>query len=489
MSKLTKRSKEETSSSTTDKSHKNQSQSSAHTKFDTNNNVITTRYEWGGPIGAFFLLPILPLVTYSLLFLCNKNTCLEWSAFLDSQKLVSQLEASLPSNQPELPYTSSSSSSSSSSFSWLSSYTFFNGLFSLEAFVVYLAWFVFQIVLYFVLPGQVGEGLPLKDGTRLKYPFNGLSAFFVSIATVGLLAGTGYFPLDYIYNNFLQLLSATFVFSVLLSIYLYVSAVIRGTGYAEGGNSKNIFYDFWIGRELNPRIGSWDIKYFCELRPGLILWVIFDIAFMYKQYLELGYVTLALALVSLFHAYYVFDALVCEQAILSTMDITSDGFGYMLAFGDLVWVPFTFTSQTRYLVDYPQHLSWEFLAIILSIKALGYYLFRGANSQKDTFRRNPEDPSVKHLKFITTSTGRKLLTSGFWGWSRHINYLGDWLMALSWCLPAGFQHVVPYFYLFYFVPLLTHRERRDDEHCHHKYGADWERYRKIVKYRIIPYVY
>ena len=48
------------------------------------------------------------------------------------------------------------------------------------------------------------------------------------------------------------------------------------------------------------------------------------------------------------------DALWNEQAILSTMDITSDGFGYMLAFGDLAWVPFGFSTAARYLVDYPQ---------------------------------------------------------------------------------------------------------------------------------------
>lgn len=32
-------------------------------------------------------------------------------------------------------------------------------------------------------------------------------------------------------------------------------------------------YDFFTGHELNPRIGSFDLKYFCELRPGLIGWV------------------------------------------------------------------------------------------------------------------------------------------------------------------------------------------------------------------------
>lgn len=42
---------------------------------------------------------------------------------------------------------------------------------------------------------------------------------------------------------------------------------------------------------------------------------------------------------------YVWDGLYNEKAILSTMDITTDGFGFMLAFGDLAWVPFIYTLQ------------------------------------------------------------------------------------------------------------------------------------------------
>jgi hypothetical protein len=30
-----------------------------------------------------------------------------------------------------------------------------------------------------------------------------------------------------------------------------------------------MIYDFWMGRELNPRIGSFDLKEFGELYPGI----------------------------------------------------------------------------------------------------------------------------------------------------------------------------------------------------------------------------
>jgi len=41
------------------------------------------------------------------------------------------------------------------------------------------------------------------------------------------------------------------------------------------------------------------------------------------------------------------------------------------------------------------------------------------------------------LKTLTTESGRRLLISGWWGWSRHPNYFGDLIMALSWSLLTG----------------------------------------------------
>ncbi len=41
------------------------------------------------------------------------------------------------------------------------------------------------------------------------------------------------------------------------------------------------------------------------------------------------------------------------------------------------------------------------------------------------------------LKSLPTARGTKLLISGWWGIARHINYLGDLLMGLAWCLPTG----------------------------------------------------
>lgn len=54
---------------------------------------------------------------------------------------------------------------------------------------------------------------------------------------------------------------------------------------------------------------------------------------------------------------------------------------------------------------------------------------------------------------------------------------------------AGFKHILPYFYVIYFAVLLVHREARDERHCRRKYGLAWEKYRRHVPYRIVPYIY
>jgi delta14-sterol reductase/lamin-B receptor len=199
---------------------------------------------------------------------------------------------------------------------------------------------------------------------------------------------------------------------------------------------------------------------------------------------------------------YVWDALYQERAILSTMDVTTDGFGFMLCFGDLAWVPFTYSLQARYLslralgsgpgggefgefVGEPA-LPPAALAAVAALFGLGYWIFRGANGQKDAFRRDPDGPACAGLRTMDTKRGRRLLVDGWWGLARKINYTGDWLMALSWSLACGARHPQPYFYPVYFAVLLVHRAWRDDHACRSKYGDDWGRYKAAVPCVYVP---
>uniref|UniRef100_A0A8D0G6A7 Delta(14)-sterol reductase LBR n=1 Tax=Sphenodon punctatus TaxID=8508 RepID=A0A8D0G6A7_SPHPU len=319
----------------------------------------------------------------------------------------------------------------------------------------------------------------------------GFHAFLLTAAAIGTSL---YFEIElyYLYEHFLQFAVSAAVFSVVFSVYLYVRSLkAHDDELSPGGNSGKLIYDFFIGRELNPRVGYFDLKYFCELRPGLIGWVVINLAMLFAemkvQHHDMP--SLSMILVNSFQLLYVMDALWNEEAILTTMDITHDGFGFMLAFGDLVWVPFIYSLQAFYLVNHPSEISWPTASAIVVLNIFGYYIFRGANSQKNAFRRNPKDAKLAHLKVIPTATGKYLLVSGWWGFVRHPNYLGDIIMALAWSLPCGFNNILPYFYVIYFTCLLIHREARDEHQCKKKYGLAWERYCQHVPYRIFPYIY
>lgn len=142
---------------------------------------------------------------------------------------------------------------------------------------------------------------------------------------------------------------------------------------------------------MNPRIGSFDIKTFNELRPGLILWALIDISCMCEQYVRFGQVTESMVLVLIFHTWYAFDAIYYETVTFSQMDITTDGFGFMLSIGDLAWVPFIYSLQAKYLAIHPVRIGVAGVAGVLLIQLLGFYIFRDANTEKNEFRngRNP----------------------------------------------------------------------------------------------------
>ncbi|KAK0202387.1 ERG4/ERG24 ergosterol biosynthesis protein [Desarmillaria ectypa] len=356
-------------------------------------NPRTIHYEFFGPPGALFIILILPITTYALYFDFSEETggCPPALATIPDRVILA-----------------------------VSSLEWWKSLWDTEATCIYLAWYAFCIVAWAILPGDHIKGITLRTGEKKKYKINAFSTFLLALSiAIGIIHRNGPEAFTFFYEKWVGFVTA---WCKLLAL---------------GGNTGNFIYDFFIGRELNPTVGSFDIKSFNE-------------------------------------GGYVADCLYNKPAIFTTMDIITDGFGFMLSV-PIVWVPFTYSLQARYLAFKPIELGLFLTIAIFMVNAIGYYIFRVPNSEKNDFRhgRNP-----KNLKYFTTASGSKLLTSG-----------GDLLMALAWSLPTGFNTPITYFYVSFFLILLVHRQYRDDEDCQRKYGEDWGKYKKIVPYRIIPYVY
>ncbi len=378
--------------------------------------------------------------------------------------------------------------------------------------LLFLGWFALQALLDRSLPGRGVLGATLADGTRLPYRMNGLLALCVTFALLGAGVALGWLAPARLHDRLGELLLPGL--ALLLGFGVFLLALGRArtpappadeplavAGGLEPGAAApsaartsslglgRLIRDFVLGVELNPRLGSFDLKFFCESRVGLIGWIVIDLACAAKQ-LELhGRLSAPMLLVCACQLHYVLDYFWHEEAILSTWDIRHERFGWMLAFGDLVWVPFTYSLQALLLVAQPGSLSTLALGGIALLHLAGYLVFRLSNLQKHRFRADPSAPIWGRPPLvIETAPGTPLLASGFWGLARHPNYAGDLMMGLAWCLCCGARPLA-YFYIVYFTILLVHRERRDAAHCAARYGEAWQAYTARVRYRILPYLY
>lgn len=407
--------------------------------------------DFGGPRGAIGCILGLPVIILLLFNVCNEKYCVGHDALGEfSLNLV-------PVNGSDLRRST----------------------------MLVLAWIIVQVILERAVPGKWVKGSVLRNQEQLLYKVNGHTVLWITVVCILVLQKYTDISMSYVYDIYPALALSSIIVATLFSLFLYGYSY-RDPAVMLAHPMGNFVYDIFMGRELNPRIGNFDFKYFCELRPGLIGWVLLNFGMLVKQYEKTGYVSGSMGVLNVFQFLYVWDALYYEQCILSTMDITTDGFGYMLAFGDMAWVPFVYSLQARYLVDYDPGFKKSTLLILCVMQFLGYWIFRGANGQKDRFRSQPQTAEAEGLKYFKTERGTKLLISGWWGMARKINYTGDWVMACTWCGLCGTHSIIPYFYAIYFAILLVHRAMRDNHACHQKYGPDWIKYKQHVPYVFFP---
>lgn len=372
-----------------------------------------------------------------------------------------------------------------------------------ESLQIVAIWTSFQAVLYLYLPGPIGYGQKTPAGLELPYNVNGFRAFILSNVLFVLLSdprfGLNLFNPTIFFDHRGALLAVANIFGYLLSIYAYIKAHFNPTHPDDVKFSGNFIYDFFMGAEFNPRIGDFDFKLFFNGRPGIIAWNIINISFMYKQYEIYSRVSNSLILVTFLHFLYIIDFFYNEDWYLRTIDISHDHYGWYLGWGDVTWLPFMYTLQGLYLVFNPVELSWPMFAFVLGLGGLGYAIFRGTNNQKNDFRKTNGEmmiwgkPATYIVAEYKTSDKKKhkslLLTSGFWGLSRHFNYLGDFAISFAYCAACGFGSFYPYFYIVFMIILLVARTERDNTRCKEKYGKKWDEYCEKVPYKILPYVY
>lgn len=358
----------------------------------------------------------------------------------------------------------------------------------LQVSIAYIGWLVIQCILY-TLPigGKFAYGLPLRGGHRLRYRLNGLFVLAVNIILFIVMALSGV-SVAAIADNITEVVTIAIIIQYAISILLYVRGFpMDNYDIIPTVNSGNMIADWLFGRSLNPRIGWLDIKYVC-FRSTIVASVLYNLSILAKSYEAHGGTNVTLLIAIGMQLMYTMDALWFESCLLFLRETVLEGCGCMNLVISVA-VPMVYSVVINFIARTTCDLPWYLLVVIVLLYLIGYWIYRTSNEEKNRYRQNQNDQAFKGFDVIPTPSGKNLLVSGWWGVCRHPNYLGDIILNVAMCLPAGFSHILPYMNPLLLLFFLLDRESVDGEECKKKHGKAWDRYCHRVKYRLIPYVY
>lgn len=360
-----------------------------------------------------------------------------------------------------------------------SEWTSFSGRQLLEATAIFLGFVAILLLGSKWLPGRREESGPDLDGETRTYTLNGLALLLVVMLVAVLGDIFGAFSLKVLHTHFAEFFVVANVFAFALTAVLFVQ------GSRSGIESPGFLRGLFFGRLSNPGLFGVDVKLF-SYRPSLIALALFNVSFAAVQYDTYGELSLQMILYQVFTFIYVLNYFQFEYGMIYTWDIVSERFGWMLAWGDYVLVPFFYCLSGWWVLHATDSFPAWAAALICLLFVVGFFMFRGANEQKHRFK---QDPQVSIWRRTAETLDGRLLVSGFWGMGRHLNYTGEICVYFAFALTTAFTSWIPFVLPIWLTALLWHRARRDDRRCRTKYGELWERYTKRVPHALIPGVY
>ena len=348
-------------------------------------------------------------------------------------------------------------------------------------------WVIYGVItlLHLLLPGKKIKGYVKDDktGEVLNYRLNGLAVLIVSIVLWFVLGYFGWVPYDWLYTvrwaSLLGALSMGLIFSLIIVL-------------SQPSTGKSLLADLYLGRLKNPQTKNsrLDVKMWLYL-IGAVMLQLNVLSFAAHHYFSAETINPGIFLCAGLLTYFIWDYLSFEKVHLYTYDFIAERVGLKLGFGCLTFYPYFYAIALWATVDmpYPGLPTWLY-AIFGLVFLCGWMLARGANMQKYVFKTRP-DKKFLWIEPGTMTDGEKtILVNGWWGLSRHVNYLGEVLMGVGIALAAGYPGVWwVWLYPLYYVALLFPRQHADDKICHAKYGKLWEDYMEKVPRRIIPFLY
>lgn len=361
-----------------------------------------------------------------------------------------------------------------------------NTFINVKSLTYVFGWFFFQAIILSAPIGKLAFGPPVNEGVkRITYRLNGLWALFTSLSLFVGLFFLNKWPLQLITIHYLSMISAAFLFSLVVGFFVFCHSYFEEKNLPSGG----IIKDFMCGKVVSPLfLGQIDLRAFM-LKAGLISWAIIDVWYFAKQWEQGRFSNTSLLMVLSMQLIYILDAMVFEESLYYSATLSQEKCGLLESTLFLVIVPFLNSSQLRYLSLFPVSLAWYCYLPIIVIFAVGYYIFRISTLQKFHFRRDPQYAAISGLDYISTGTGKDLLADGWWDCLRHPNYFGDFLVCIAFSAPCGFKHFLPWVWPTSLIFIFIYSAIKEEKKCLVKHGLAWKQYCERVKYRIFPYIW
>lgn len=345
--------------------------------------------------------------------------------------------------------------------------------------------YVVITLLHIIIPVKRIKGYVKNEitGKLMNYRTNGKFVLWTSILIWFLLGYFNIVPYVWLYETrWLGFIGAG-VIGLVYSFYIVFKYPSTG---------KSFFADFWFGRVKDSQLkdGLIDAKMWFYL-IGAVMLQLNVLSYAAYHIMNVENINYGFLLGCAMLTWFCFDYLIFEKIHLWTYDFIAERVGFKLGFGCLAFYPYFYSVSLWFTAHLPNpgHPVW--LTILFGALFLcGWVFTRGANMQKYFFKITPGRKFLWIKPEVLSDGKLSLLANGFWGASRHINYLGEIIQAIAVALALGYSGIwMVWLYPAYYIGLMLTRQADDDKVCKAKYGELWDQYTKKVKYKIIPFIY
>ncbi len=369
-----------------------------------------------------------------------------------------------------------------------------NHRFDIECWLIVGVVFSWSFLAMLFLPGSWYYG-PETATFRPKYRHNAWSFYLLSMLfSVPLIWCFSVLHLYYKFTTFIGILN---VCGVTLAVYVYVKAHISPDP-GEHDSTGNPFFDFFAGIETYPNLmPNVSLKVLINARISLLLWQLVALVCWKANYeLTGGLFDWQMNVVTLLSTVYLAKAFYWEDGYMQSFDSNTERFGFLFAWGCIVFVPSMYNLPNTTLVGNCQQndgnkiISQFSFVLGLASVVLSYLTdtqrgrVRQSNGQCTVWGCAPKLIRPKYVDALGKKKNTILLASGFWGLARHMNYLFEWTGFLAMVLPTN--NLLAYIFITFNLCMPIHRTTRDDKKCSQKYGKYWQEYKTLVQYRIVP---